>query len=283
MKYARVLLTPLDPRYPSRLRALAKPPASLIVQGGSLEAERIVAVVGARAAGSAPCDFARDLAKELARRGVVVVSGGALGIDGAAHQATLDAKGRTWVVAGTDPAHCFPPEHARLFARVARGPGAMIWPFEREVRRGIGFPHRNRILIALADAVVVVQAGPRSGALSAARWARRLGKPLWVPPVPPWSNKGFEGSNELLAGGARPLTSSQAFLASVAPESRARTQSETAVLGAICGVPLHVDAIAAHAHQPPHAATAALLTLALENVVVEGPSGFFRRRDAPNQ
>lgn len=211
---ARVVLTPLDRRYPRRLRTLAKPPASLIVQGGSLDAERTVAVVGSRRAHDDSVTFATKLARELGQRGVVVVSGGARGVDRGAHDGALAVEGRTWVVAGTDPSRCYPREHAGLFDRIAQGPGAVIWPFERPMPRG-GFPARNRILVALADAVVVVQAGLNSGALSAAGWARKLGKPLWVAGVSPWQEGDFDGSRELLAGGALPLSSVHAFLDAV--------------------------------------------------------------------
>lgn len=284
---ARVVLTALDPRYPSRLRALPRPPASIVVQGGSLDAPSTVAVVGSREADGAAAKFAGDLASSLADGGTVVVSGGARGIDAAAHRAALDRGGRTWVVAGTDPDGCYPDDHAPLFAAVAEGPGAMLWPFLKPVIPRLGFPARNRILVALADIVVVVQAGARSGALSAARWARKLGKPLWVAGVPPWADDGFAGSRQLLDEGARPLIHLPSFLRHV----RTRTEGQAAqlpsslgpheikVLGAICNVPRHVDAITTQAHLPTHTTSAALLTLALENVVVEGPPGFFRRRE----
>src|SRR5579862_7569550 len=216
MEDARVVLTPLDGRYPSRLRGLATPPASLIVQGGALDAERVVAIVGSRSAHEESLKFAAGLGNLLAGHDVVVVSGGARGVDAAAHGGVLAAGGRTWVVAGTDPDSVFPPEHAELFQRVARGPGAMIWPFDRRILpANRAFPERNRILIALADAVVVVQAARQSGALNAAGWARRLGKPLWVVAVSPWQKGKFEGSRALLDDGAHPLTSELTFVEAI--------------------------------------------------------------------
>jgi DNA processing protein len=280
-------LTPLDPRYPSRLRRLADAPASLTTCGGSLEAERVVAIVGSRQATDDAASFARDLGSTLARLGVVVVSGGALGIDAAAHRGALDAGGRTWAVAGTGQAHVFPGEHADLFQEIARSPGAMIWPFAPEYRQRSGFLARNRVLVALADSVVVVQAGFPSGALRAAAVARTLGKPVWVVPAPPWLDS-FRGSRMLLDRGARPLLFVEGFLASLGlapaaaslPEStRPLEPSETAALKGISAVPLHLDEIATRARLPAHSAAAALLTLTLENVVVEGPPGFFRRRE----
>ena len=98
----------------------------------------------------------------------------------------------------------------------------MIWPFAPDYRHRSAFLARNRVLVALADAVVVVQAGFPSGALRAASVARTLGRPLWVVPAPPWL-EGFHGSRMLLdRGGARPLLFVDAFLASlgVAPPAR---------------------------------------------------------------
>jgi DNA processing protein len=297
-----VHLTPLDSRYPSRLRALRDPPASLSTKGGALESACVVAIVGSRDATIEATAFARSLATELARAGVVVASGGAHGIDAAVHRGALDASGRTWVVAGTGCRHCFPPEHAELFDTIAAGPGAVLWPFAPDsVARPGFFLTRNRILVSLADAVVVVQAGARSGALHSASSARRLSKPLWVVPTPPWT-RGFDGSHQLLDEGARPLTSIDLLLRSLGappsqppiPRPRAPvvdlgpaelplSQTESTVLDATSSAPRHLDEIALRAHASVHAASAALLTLALENVVVEGPPGFFRRRNASDR
>jgi DNA processing protein len=284
-------LTPLHSTYPSRLRALEKPPASLFTRGGSLEAERVVAIVGSREPTSEAKGFATHLASKLARQGVVVASGGALGIDGASHRGALDAHGRTWVVAPTGPDRVFPPAHADLFAEVAQGPGAVVWTFPPgHAQQSYSFLIRNHLLVALADAVVVIQAGAMSGALHAAGCARKLGRPLWVCPAPPWQ-KAFLGSRQLLAAPAsraRPLHFEEALFESLGlpcgpppepPADLALFPSEAAALRAISGSPLHLDAIASTAGLPAATAAVALLTLALENVVVEGPPGFFRRRD----
>jgi DNA processing protein len=301
-----VHLTPLDPQYPSRLRGFEHAPASITVKGGSTEAAVVVAVVGSRKPLEAARVYAGKLAVALTKAGAVVVSGGALGIDGAAHTGAQEAGGRTWVVAPTGHERCFPPEHKGLFARIGRGPGVMIWPFApSRPPQTSSFHARNRVLVALADAVVVVQAGPHSGALHAASWARKLRKPLWVVPVPPWI-KGFDGSLRLLAEGAQSLTSTHAFLEWLGPAARGNrvadasqpgrplaarqgepghfaSNHEFKLLGAISTAPRHADAISASAGMSPQATTAALLTLALENVVVEGPPGFFRRREAHNR
>ena len=198
-------------------------------------------------------------------------------------------------MAGTGPDHCYPASHAELFDSIARGPGAMLWPFGGGGYRG-AFLARNEVLVALADAVVVVQAGLHSGAIHAASCARALKKPLWVVPAAPWM-PAFAGSLKLLEDGAFALTSVDRLLRSLGVVSDAEadhgsrgvetgaimptlSDCEYRVLDAISKGPLHVDAIVAQANQSAQAVTAALLTLALENVVVEGPPGLFRRRRA---
>lgn len=287
-----VHLTPTDAAYPARLRALDHPPSTVAVQGGPLEASRAIAVVGSRAASPGAAVFAHELAATLADAGAVIVSGGAEGIDAAAHQGALDAKGRTWAVAGTGHGRCFPEAHATLFETIARGPGAMVWPFPDGYHGRSGFLARNRVLVALADAVVVVQAGLPSGALHAASWARKLNRPLWVVPAAPWLDE-FAGSRRLLATGARMLLApeqiARALLLTVpaaarTPQAhvpgRALSGSESAVLEATSSVACHADEIAARARLTAQAAAVTLLTLALEDVVVEGPPGFFRRTNA---
>ncbi len=285
-------VTPLEEGFPSRLRSAADPPASISLQGGAVEAPCTVAVVGSRAACEGARTFARELAGALAQSGAVVVSGGAVGIDAAAHEGALGAGGRTWAVAGTGHTHCFPLEHAGLFERIGQGPGAMVWPFPPQFKHRGGFIARNRVLVTLSDAVVVVQAGAQSGALNAASRARQLGKPLWVVPAAPWMED-FAGSRQLLASGARPLGTPGELLAALGLVALAGAPSlasgapephllhlppdVSAVFHATPSGPSHFEAIASASDQTVQVAMAALLTLSLENVVVEGPPGFFRR------
>lgn len=297
-------LTHLDPDYPSRLRGLAFAPASLAVCGGPLEANRTVAVVGSRCAVPAATAFTGELCRSLVRAGAVIVSGGAKGIDSAAHRAALDEGGVTWLIAPTAPEHC-PLPQMPLFDAVGASSGAIVWTSEDVAVYPSAFLRRNRILVALSDAVAVIQAGKPSGALHAAQWARKLGKPLWVVPELPWTAP-FEGCRQLLDQGAAPLVSTEPILNSlVEPPSTPRplrrnlnmrpekaperapidadpdpfSPDELAVWAVVHDAPLHVDSIAAHARRSAQATAAALLTLALKNVVVEDPPGFFCRRD----
>ena len=166
-----------------------------------------VAIVGSRRADPEACHFAFTLGRVLAASGVTVVSGGAFGIDAAAHRGALaaGASGRTLAVIGSGLDHLYPPAHLPLFEAIVRQ-GAVLSHLPDEVPP---LPHlfleRNGLIAALATAVVVVQAPVRSGALSTARAALELGRPLWVCPAAPWDVRG-QGNAHLLARGARSLT-----------------------------------------------------------------------------
>lgn len=204
-------LLPLDRDYPSALRAL-KSPREITVQGTLEPGQSRVAIVGSRAAHPDAERYAFALAAALADNGLCVVSGGAEGIDGAAHRGALDAGGTTWVVAPFGHgAPCFPESHAQLFADVVAAGGAMVYVLPAG-QRARNFRARNHLMVALVDAVVVIQAGAVSGTLNTAHQAQAQGRPLWVAPPAPWL-PGFEGSRALLRGpNARPLWSANDLL-----------------------------------------------------------------------
>ena len=169
---------------------LAQPPAALYVRG-ELPRGPAVAVVGTRSATAEGLRFAHDLARELAAAGVSVLSGGAAGIDTAAHRGALAARGSTVVIAPAGYDAAYPPDNAALFRRVVKQGGAYVSlvPDDQAATRAAFFA-RNECLVALAHAVVVVQAGVRSGARNAAACARRLGRPLFAVPSGPWVARG---------------------------------------------------------------------------------------------
>jgi DNA processing protein len=169
--------------YPERLLDLGRPPEQLWVRGDVPAAgQPVVAIVGARAASDASCRRAHALAVALGRQGVAIVSGGAFGIDAAAHQGALDAGAATFAVLGCGVDVVYPDRHDQLFAAIATqrelGGGLLSeYPPGFTARAG-QFPARNRIIAALADVVIVIEAGWRSGALSTVAEARRLGRPV---------------------------------------------------------------------------------------------------------
>lgn len=196
-------LVPSHREYPPLLAATADPPLGLFVRG-RLGAEPVVALVGSRKATPYGQQVARLLGEELGRSGVVVVSGMARGVDAAAHAGALDSGGRSWAVWGTGPDRIYPPEHADLAEALSRQ-GALIteYPPGTPPRRH-HFPERNRILAGIAQAVVVVEAAARSGALITARLAMEEGREVLAVPGNIFSEVSV-GPNTLLRVGARPL------------------------------------------------------------------------------
>ncbi|MGN6109458.1 MAG: DNA-processing protein DprA [Kofleriaceae bacterium] len=187
-----VELTP--ERLPRRLATLGwKPPVYL--RGAIPGDGAAIAIVGARAASGIAMERAHHLARHLASRGVHVVSGGALGVDGAAHRGALAGGGTTTVVLGNGVDIAYPARHAPLFEQVLAAGGGLVsmWPDGVEPRRE-AFPQRNALIAALADAVIVVEADVRSGSLSTATAARRLGRAIAAWP-------GSRGCDRLLAAG----------------------------------------------------------------------------------
>ncbi|MCO5165781.1 MAG: DNA-processing protein DprA [Planctomycetes bacterium] len=171
------------PGYPEALHALHDPPVTLSVRGGiAPDDARAVAIVGARRATPAGVEVARGLAADLAAAGVTVVSGLARGVDRAAHEGALAAGGRTIAVLGSGVANPYPPQHAGLAERIALA-GAVVSELEPDAAPSRHtFPQRNRIVAALSLGVVVVEAGPRSGALITADLAMQVGRELFAVP-----------------------------------------------------------------------------------------------------
>lgn len=218
------MVTPLDAAWPRRLADLAEPPLWLRVAGRMLWPEPIVAIVGTRHSDEEAERFTFQLAAELCDAGCTIVSGGAYGIDAAAHQGALEAAGCTVAVLATGLREAYPKHHGSLFGRIAEQ-GALLTesPDEQQLWPSL-FLRRNRLIAALAEAVVVVQAPFKSGALSTAAWAKQLGRPLLTTPSAPWDPRG-EGCLALLRQGATICTSARDVL-SVALSGAARTEEK---------------------------------------------------------
>jgi DNA processing protein len=203
-----VSVTWRESAYPSRLERLHDPPPALFVRGRlDGDDEFAAAVVGARRASRYGLRVARTLAADLARAGVTVVSGLARGIDAAAHEGALEAGGRTVAVLGSGLSRPYPIENLDLLERIVESGGAVIseMPLD-EPPRPRNFPRRNRIVAALSRAVVVVEAGERSGALSTARHAADLGIDVLAVPGP-IDTEHSAGTLALLRDGAAPVGS----------------------------------------------------------------------------
>ncbi len=176
-----------DSAYPPRLRAIELPPPVLFVRGdvAALDAAHAVAVVGTRRPSETGRRVAARIASAAADSGAVVVSGLAVGIDGAAHAAAVAEGHPTVAVLAGGHAHLYPGAHAGLADAIVRGGGAVVTEMAPTTEPTAGlFPRRNRIISGLADATVVVEAGERSGALITASWALEQGRECFLVPGP---------------------------------------------------------------------------------------------------
>ena len=180
------IVTGLDEEYPLALRTLDPRPPTLFIAGdGSALAMRAVAIVGTRRASGYGLTVAAELADELGRAGMAVVSGLALGIDGAAHRAAVAAGGRSVAVLPSPLDRIYPPRHRSLAREIVRTGGALVT--ELAVGTSVGrpdFARRNRVIAGLAEAVVVIEAPDRSGALLTAAAAIAIGRELYAVPGP---------------------------------------------------------------------------------------------------
>jgi DNA processing protein len=201
-----------DESYPPLLKHIDQPPPVLYLRGEMRPEDQVaVAVVGTRQVTAYGRRVTENLAAILAQHNVTLVSGLARGVDAIAHQAALDAGGRTLAVLGCGVDIIYPPEHVRLASRLIQQ-GALLSDYPPGTPPESGnFPPRNRIISGLALATVVVEAGETSGALITATFAAEQGREVFAVPgniTAPTSR----GTNRLIANGARPLLSPEDVL-----------------------------------------------------------------------
>jgi len=276
-----IALTPDQARYPRRLRDLEVPPDPLWIDGDhtALDA-RSLAIVGTRRMTAYGERIARELAAACAAAGVVVVSGFAQGIDSAAHRGALDAGGRTVAVLGEGIALFLATVRGRrrpLVPRV-RASGALVSEYAPAFcAQPWTFAKRNSTIAALAEAVVVVEAGERSGALITADEARRLSRPLLAIPGPLGSAASV-GTNALIASGAaRAVVGAVALLESLGLAAPARSAPTTdPILAALAAGALDADALRRRLRQNETEFADRLLRLTLAGLVTKTPDGRLR-------
>jgi DNA processing protein len=231
------VLIQTDEDYPASLRQIYDPPLVIYVRGNLTPKDKnAVAMVGSRMTTHYGIETARKLAYQLAYTGVTVVSGGARGIDTAAHQGALSAKGRTIAVLGTGINLIFPTENSELFERIAAN-GAVItqFPFNRPADKQ-SFPIRNRIVAGMTLGTIVVEANLSSGALITANFATEYGRQIFAVPGRIDSPRS-KGCHDLIKKGAKLCEGVEDVLSEfeyLFPASnRPLTASETGVLPAM--------------------------------------------------
>jgi len=209
-------LRPSDSGYPASLKALRNPPQALFMKGDeTLLARRCVAVVGTRTAPQKTLDFARKLSSELAEAGFVVVSGGARGIDTAAHLGALEGGGKTIAVLPSSFGNPYPPENASLFERISEN-GLLVTEYAPgEALQRYMFVQRNRITASLSGAVVVIASGVDGGSMRQANEAAKQGKAVFCPD-PSLGLEPSEGVLSLLESGkAKPFKTARELIAKI--------------------------------------------------------------------
>lgn len=212
-------LSPQSNNYLKLLDSIANSPKSLYLIGELPPKRRAsVAIVGTRKPSAYGKEVTYQLAYELAKRGIVIISGLALGVDGIAHRAALDAGGTTLAVLANGLHKIYPSNHQQLADDIVRKGGAILSEYEPGTPAiGFRFLERNRIVSGLADAIIITEAATRSGTMSTAAHALGQGKEIFVVPgniTSPLS----AGCNALLKQGASPVTSPDDVLEVVAPE-----------------------------------------------------------------
>ena len=294
-EYGCHVLTQADEAYPELLRQIYDPPIVLYVKGElTAKDKNAVAMVGSRQTTHYGLEVARKLAYQLAYVGVTVVSGGARGIDTAAHQGALSAKGRTVVVLGTGINRVFPTENAGLFERVADH-GAVItqFPFNRPADKQ-SFPIRNRIVAGMTLGTVVVEANLSSGALITANFANDYGRQIFAVPGRIDSPRS-KGCHELIKKGAKLCEGAEDILSEfeyLFPASnRPPSVGETGVLPALelpeteqkvfdtlqSDDESSIDEVIRRSGLPSSAASVALLSLEMKRLVKQLPGKMFVR------
>ena len=281
-----------DELYPRLLREIYDPPLVLYVKGRLTDRDKgAVAMVGSRQTTHYGIETARKLAYQLAYVGVTVVSGGARGIDTAAHQGALSAKGRTIAIFGTGINFIAPPENAELFQRIT-GNGAVMtqFPFNRPADKQ-SFPIRNRIVAGMTLGTVVVEADMHSGALITSNFATEYGRQVFAVPGRIDSPRS-KGCHDLIKKGAKLCEGAEDILSefeylfpsSNKPPSPGETgvlpalelsANEQKVLDALDGEERVIDEVIRKSGLPTSAVSVALLSLEMKRLVRQLPGKLF--------
>jgi len=274
-----------DKEYPQALREVHDPPSYLYVRGSLTTEDKVaVAIVGSRMATNYGRQVTRKIARELAVRGITIVSGGARGIDTEAHRGALSAKGRTVAVLGCGIDVIYPAENAELYELIAAG-GAVVTEYVTGTPpEPNNFPPRNRIISGMSLGVVVIEAAGDSGSLITASYSLEQGREVYAVPgnvVSPTSR----GTNSLIKKGAKLIEGSQDILTDLFPylkgylkeldlEARAAPApgfdlgpEEKALFEQISVDPVHIDQIVSGTGVPASRALSLLLNMEIKGAV----------------
>ena len=290
----RQVLTLGDAAYPRALLESPDPPLMLYVRGDvTVLSAPSIAVVGSRRPSAQGQDHAHAFARQFAEAGYAVVSGLALGVDGAAHEGALAGGGRTIAVVGTGLDRVYPARHRDLARRIA-SQGALVSEFPLGTPPlPVHFPQRNRIIAGLARGTLVVEAALQSGSLITARLANEAGRDVFAIPGSIHAEQS-RGCHALIRDGARLVESASEVLDELrqpglpgpagpgtpraAPGKAADTAAPDALLDALGHDPMTLDSLQARTGWPTAELLARLLDLELDGQVARLPGGLYQRR-----
>ncbi|MDE2967496.1 MAG: DNA-processing protein DprA [Chloroflexota bacterium] len=283
-------LKPDDDEYPRRLREIPDPPPLLYVRGELLERDEwSLAVVGTRRPTPYGVQATRSLAADLAAAGLTIVSGLARGVDGIAHETTLDQNGRTLAVVASGLDHVYPPEHKPLAGRILDSGGAMLSEYPLGKRPDARyFPRRNRIIAGMTLGTLVTEAGEKSGTWHTVTSALDQGREVFAVPGPITSEQSAGANNVIKRGLGKLVTCAQDVLdeLNLGPierqaelvEQLPEDPMEALLLERLGSEPIHVDELSRLIQQPVHETAAAMATLELKGFIHQvGPMTYARR------
>ena len=277
-----------DESYSELLREISNPPERIFVLGNerALKEQMNIAIVGTRKASARGKEIARKFAKSLSELNLTVVSGLAMGIDTAAHEGTVEARGKTIAVLGNGLDTIYPAQNENLARKILELEGAIISEYpEGTPSYPNQFLERNRIISGLCAATIVIEAPDRSGSLATARFAAEQGREVFVVPGP-INDVNYVGSHKLIRDGAKLVSSiedviedlgieilkpdeNQKYLEISDPQKR---QIVNIIMEA--GQPLTVDKISELAKLQPQTVNQSVAFLVIEGIIKETEKGY---------
>lgn len=285
-------LTREDKEYPEKFKQLKDPPGCLYYKGGLPDLTKpVVSVVGARECSDYGAYYAREFAKELSDAGVQIVSGMARGIDCMAHTGALRADTPTFAVLGCGVDVCYPPEKYQLYETILAH-GGVISEYKPGTQPNPGFfPMRNRLIAALADVILVMEAKEKSGSLITASIGLELGKDIFSLPGR-IHDRNFAGCNELIKMGAGLLNSTEDVLDSLMQrypflacsflkcnkKENLVLETEEKIVYSILGLqPKHLNEVIEETHLPVQKVMELVLSLQLKGYIGQKGQNYYVR------
>lgn len=281
-----------DERYPENLKRIYDPPAFLFVKGTLTKQDKYaISIVGTRLPSSYGKVIAEKFAKELAQKGLVIISGLARGIDTISHWAAVQSGGRTISVMGSGLDHIYPSENKKLSEKIIEQ-GALISEFPMGTEPdAVNFPRRNRIISGLALGTIVVEAGLKSGALLTANYALEQNREVFAVPGNINSPKSM-GTNQIIKDGAKLITDANDVLVELEPqlkhflkhdEAKSKelpedlSELEKMLMSKLSNEPIHIDKLANVIGKSTAETLSALLPLEFKDLVKQLPGKLFVR------